>query len=158
MDVDVTTEVVIARPRQDVAKFAADPDNIPAWYANISVVEWITPRPLAVGTQLHFVARFLWRRLIYTYEVAEYIPAARLVMRTDGGEMTMETTYVWEDAPAGATRMVLRNRGTLGSSGALSRLVMRRVFEAGMRRANRKDLERLRKALEVRLTRPSVPF
>ncbi|MEO8522099.1 MAG: ATPase, partial [Acidobacteriota bacterium] len=40
MSVDVETEVVIQRPRAEVAEFAADPANVPAWYVNIKSVEW----------------------------------------------------------------------------------------------------------------------
>lgn len=32
-----------------------------------------------------FVARFLGRRLAYTYEIVEYVPGERLVMRTAQG-------------------------------------------------------------------------
>ena len=58
-----------------------------------------------------FEARFLRRRLVYTYEVREYAPGERLVMSTDEGPFPMETTYTWADAPSGGTRMTLRNRG-----------------------------------------------
>lgn len=67
----------IQRPRGEVAAFAADPDNATAWYENVKTVEWRSPRPLAVGTQLEFVARFLGRRLAYTYEVAEQVRSSR---------------------------------------------------------------------------------
>ena len=46
MNVDVLTEIVIARPRDVVSASAADPDHVPAWYENIKTVEWRTPRPL----------------------------------------------------------------------------------------------------------------
>jgi hypothetical protein len=38
VDIDVLTEVAIARPRPDVASFAADPANATAWYRNIRSV------------------------------------------------------------------------------------------------------------------------
>jgi hypothetical protein len=71
MPVDVTTEIDIARPRLEVADYVADPDHVTYWYANITAVEWRTPRPLSVGSRLAFVASFLGRRIEYTYEVLE---------------------------------------------------------------------------------------
>jgi hypothetical protein len=73
-------------------------------------VEWRTEPPLAVGWRLAF-ARFLRRRLEYTYEVREYVPGERLVMSTDQGPFPMGTTYTWTELPGGGTRMTLRNRG-----------------------------------------------
>ncbi len=35
MAVDVRTQVQIDRPRNEVAAFAADPDNVPRWYTNV---------------------------------------------------------------------------------------------------------------------------
>lgn len=144
MAVDVSSEIVIRRPREEVAGYAADPDRAPEWYVNIDAVEWRSPPPLGVGSRLAFVARFLGRRLEYTYEVRELVPGERLVMRTAEGPFPMETTYTWESTPDGATRMVLRNRGR---PAGFSRLVAPFLASA-MRRANRKDLERLKAILE----------
>ena len=71
MSVDVRVETVIGRPVDEVAAFAGDPTNAPEWYANIRQVEWRTEPPVAVGSQLDFVAHFLGRTLSYTYEVVE---------------------------------------------------------------------------------------
>ena len=143
--VDVVTEIEIRRPRAEVAAFAADPDNARAWYENIRTAEWRTDPPLAVGSRVAFSARFLRRTLEYVYEIRELVPGERLVQSTDDGPFTMETTYTWEDAPGGATRMTLRNRGEpAGFSKAGAPLVRR-----AMRRANRRDLERLKAILEA---------
>jgi hypothetical protein len=48
-----------------------------------------------------FVARFLGRRLAYTYEVVELVPGRRLVMRTAQGPFPMETTYTGEPEGTG---------------------------------------------------------
>ena len=77
MAVDVVTEIDIARRRDEVAAFAADPSNATAWYKNIKAVEWETPPPLAVGSKLRFRAQFLGRTLEYTYEVREIDPGHR---------------------------------------------------------------------------------
>jgi hypothetical protein len=144
MAVDVLTEIVIGRPRERVAGYAIDPSHAPEWYVNIESVEWKTPPPLATGSKVAFVARFLGRRLAYTYEIVELQPGQRLVMRTAEGPFPMETTYTWEAQGPDATRMTLRNRG---EPAGFSRL-MAPLMAAAMRRANRKDLARLKDLLE----------
>lgn len=142
--VDVETETVIRRPRDEVAAYAGDPGNAPEWYARIDSVEWRTAPPVAVGSRMDFVARFLGRRLAYTYEVVELVPGERLVMRTAQGPFPMETTYAWQPLDEGSTRMTLRNRGNPAGFSVLAA-----PFLAGaVRRANRADLRRLRELLE----------
>jgi hypothetical protein len=144
-DVDVTSTIVIARPRAEVAAFAVDPDNATAWYRNITSVRWVSSPPVAVGSRIAFVAEFLGRRLEYTYQVREFEPGRCFVMSTDQGPFPMETTYTWEDAPGG-TSMSLRNRGTPSGFARIGAPVM----AAAMRRANAKDLVALKAALEGR--------
>ncbi len=143
--VDVLTDVIINRPATAVSAYAADPANAPAWYVNIESAQWKTPPPLRTGSQIAFAAHFLGRRLEYTYQVTEFVPGERLVMRTAQGPFPMETTYTWAPADGGATRMTLRNRGEpAGFAKVLA------PFVAGaMRRANGKDLARLKSILEA---------
>jgi uncharacterized protein YndB with AHSA1/START domain len=142
--VDVVTEIEIDRPLAEVFAYASDPDNAPNWYVNIKSVEWQTPPPLSVGSRHAFVAHFLGRRLAYTYETVELVPGSRLVMRMAEGPFPMETTYTWAARDASRTCMTLRNRG---EPRGFSKLAA--PFMAGaMRRANRKDLARLKALLE----------
>jgi hypothetical protein len=144
MAVDVQCELTIPRPRAEVAAFASNPDNTTAWYSNINAVEWETPRPLVVGSRVAFVAKFIGRRLAYTYEIRELVPGERLVMSTSQGPFPMETTYTWEDAGDGATRMTMRNRG----EPAGFKKVTAPVMAGAMRRAMTKDLQRLSEILQ----------
>ena len=144
MAVDVVTEIEIARPRAEVAAFACDPDNVTRWYENIESVQWRTPPPLAVGSRLEFVARFLGPRLAYTYEVREHLEGERFVMSTAQGPFPMETTYAFEDAGDG-TRMTLRNRGEPSGFARVGAPLMERA----MRRANQADLRRIKGVLET---------
>jgi uncharacterized membrane protein len=144
MPVDVESRIEIDRPREQVAAYASEPDNATAWYENIESVEWRTEPPLVVGSRIAFVARFLRRRLAYTYEVRELAPGERLVMSTADGLFPMETTYTWADNGRGGTSMALRNRGEPAGFSRMAGPVM----AGAMRRANRKDLARLKQILE----------
>jgi uncharacterized protein YndB with AHSA1/START domain len=143
--VDVLTEIEIDRPRAEVAQYAATPDNAPRWYANIESVEWKTEPPVAAGARVAFVARFLGRRLTYTYEVKTFRAGELLVMATSEGPFPMETTYTWTDTAHGGTHMTLRNRGEPSGFSKVSGPVM----AAAMRRANRKDLAKLKQIVEA---------
>lgn len=144
MVVDVCVETVIDRPPEKVASYAGDPTNAPEWYVNIRSVDWQTPPPVAVGSRMDFVARFLGRRLAYTYEVVELEPMRRLVMRTSAGPFPMETTYTWAPTSDGGTRMTLCNRGI---PSGFSRFAAP-VLERAMRRSTTQDLARLKALLE----------
>jgi hypothetical protein len=144
MTVDVLTEIEIDRPRHEVAAYAANPENATAWYENIERVEWKGTPSLGVGSRIAFVARFVGRRLAYTYVVTELVPDERLVMRTADGPFPMETSYIWSDTASGGTKMTLRNRGRPSGFSKFAAPMM----TTAMRRANRKDLQRLKQILE----------
>jgi hypothetical protein len=142
--VAVKVETVIRRPRSVVAGYAVDPDKATAWYVNIKEVRWITPPPLALGSQFAFAAAFLGRTLTYTYEVVEFVPDRIFVMRTAEGPFAMETIYEWDDAAPDSTRMTLRNRGQPSGFFGVAAPMMARA----MKRANIKDLKQLKAILE----------
>lgn len=146
MPVDVITQILIERPRREVAAYATDPANTPKWYSNIEAMEWKTAPPLQVGSRVAFVAVFLLRRLAYTYEVTELVPDERIAMRTVEGPFPMETSYRFDEVTATTTRMTLRN---FGEPSGFSR-VLAPMVEMGIRRANQKDLARLKRILEAR--------
>lgn len=142
--VDVLTEIVIDRSLEQVSRYAANPENAPEWYVKIQSAEWEASGPLQVGSRIAFKAQFLGKTLSYTYEIAEFQPQSRLVMRTAEGPFPMETTYEWEQIGPDRTRMTLRN---MGSPSGFSRL-MAPFMKRAMRRANEKDLNLLKSILE----------
>lgn len=146
MAVDVVTEIVIDRPVEVVAEYVADPSNASEWYVNIESVHWRTAPPVTVGSRMDFVARFLGRRLAYTYEVVELVPMEQLVMRTAQGPFPMETSYQWASSGDRSTHMSLRNRGEPSGFAGVAAPLM----SVAMRRANQKDLARLKSLLESR--------
>ena len=143
--VNVQTEILIRRPRAEVAEYASDPDNAPQWYVNIDRSQRLTPGPVAVGSRVAFIARFLGKELNYTYEFVEYVPGEKLVMRTAQGPFPMQTTYTWADDDGG-TRMSLGNSGSPSGFSRLAGLFMAPMI----RRETRKDLQRLKSILEGR--------
>ena len=143
--VEVETSIDIECPRSVVAAYVSNPDNATEWYVNIKSVDWETPRPAMVGSRVAFVANFLGRRIAYTYEVRDIVPGELFVMSTADGPFPMQTTYAWQDAPGGGTIMTLRNEGEPAGFGKVAAPVM----ATAMRRANQKDLARLKGILEA---------
>ena len=142
--VDVRTEIIISCTLEKLSEYTSDPDNAPNWYVNIKSVEWKTPKPLQINSKIAFKAEFLGKALSYVYEIVEYLPGEKLVMRTSDGPFPMETTYTWQSLPNAQTKMCLRNAGMpTGFSKWMSPFI-----KWAMRKANLNDLKLLKKIME----------
>ena len=146
MSVDVQVAHTIESPVDTVAGYAAGPSNVPNWYRRIHTVKWKTDPPVVVGSRIEFEARFMGKRLVYTYEVVEYVPGAALTMTTADGPFSMTTEYRWSPVEGDRTLMTLRNFGEPTGFSKVSAPLM--AF--AMRRAMKQDLRRLATILESR--------
>src|SRR6185436_6158027 len=97
-----------------------------------------------VGSQIVFKAKFMGKALVYIYEIAEYAAERKMVMKTLTGPFPMETIYTWETIEGNITRMSLQNKG---NPGGLFRLLTP-LFSFAIRKANNKDLQRLKQIIE----------
>jgi uncharacterized membrane protein len=145
MAVDVSAEVVIGRPRAEVAAFATDPANDPVWIGGIRSARALQEGPVAVGSRVERTAVFLGRRIEYVNEVVELEPGARLRMRSVRGPFPMEITYGFADASEG-TRATIRVQGDAGGFYRLAGPLL----SGAVRRSVSGDLRRLKALLEGR--------
>jgi carbon monoxide dehydrogenase subunit G len=142
--IDITAEVRVARPPQDVAAYMTDPENDPAWIGGVREVRLLSPPPVGAGSRVARVASFLGRRVEYVNEVVA-LDDAHLDMRSVAAPFPMHITYSFAaDGPGTTVRN--RVRGAPGGFFALFGPLLAPL----VRRSVQKDLERLRDVLEAR--------
>ncbi|MEX0750812.1 MAG: SRPBCC family protein [Dehalococcoidia bacterium] len=143
MSIDVSAETIIDRPRAEVAAYVVDPANEPSWIGGIVESQQITPGPIARGSRVRRVAKFLGRRIEYAPEVTEFVLDERLSMRTDK-PFPMIIEYAFSEE-VGGTRVRTRLRG--GGSGFFR--IAGPLLARAVRRNIEADLRRLRALLEA---------
>jgi len=144
MSIDITAEVAIRRPLDEVAAYMIDPAHDPTWIGGVREVRMETPPPLGPGSRVARVAYFLRRRVEYVNEVTELDPRRVLDMRSVKAPFPMRITYSFEDGAAAATVVRNRVRGDPGGVFAL----LGPLLAPMVRRSVQRDLERLRDVLE----------
>jgi uncharacterized protein YndB with AHSA1/START domain len=143
MSVDATVETRIARPRDEVARFAMDPSNDTRWILALDSVRKLTDGDVGVGTRVERVANFRGKRIVYVNEISEYEPPKRLVMRSVEAPFPMTVTYEF-DADDGGTLARIHTGGDADGFYALAAPVLSRMVARGVRR----DLAALKKLME----------
>ena len=144
MDIDVTAETTIARPRVELAAFASDPENDTKWIGGIREVRSVAPRPVGVGTRVERVAEFRKKPVFYTLEVVAFEPGAVLDMKSVKAPFPMRVTYRFEDAPGGTRASIHIGGGTGGLAALIAPLIRRTV-----RKSISKDLGNLNRLTEA---------
>lgn len=143
MGVDVRPEVLVRRPRPDVAAFMFDPANDLSWTGGITASRPDRPGRLREGATVVRTARFLGRTFDYGYVVTAHEPDRLVELRVDR-PFPMLVRYELADEPDG-TRVTIHAAGTPGRFFGLAVPLMRRQVH----RSIAADLERLRRCLEA---------
>jgi uncharacterized protein YndB with AHSA1/START domain len=142
MNVDVTAEVQVRRPRDEVAAYMTDPANDREWIGGLREARVVGGGPLTEGSRVARVASFMGRKVEYVNEITTLEPGRMLEMRSVKAPFPMQITYTFEDRDGGTlVRNHVRGGGGLFSLGSP-------LFAPLVRRNVRKDLERLRELLE----------
>ncbi len=142
MAVDVRPQVLIHRPRPEVAAYMFDPANDLAWTGGITASTPARPGPLTRGATVQRTARFLGRTFTYGYVVTAHEPD-RLVELSVDRPFPMLVRYELDDAPGG-TLVAIHATGTPGRFFALATPLM----ASQVRRGITADLHRLRDRLQ----------
>jgi len=142
MGVDVRPEVLVRRPRGEVAAFMFDPANDLRWTGGITSSRPAQPGPLVTGAKVERTANFLGRTFTYGYVVTEHLPDRLVELKVDR-PFPMLVRYELDDAPGG-TLVSIHATGTPGRFFGWATPVMARQ----VRKSISGDLGRLRAALE----------
>ncbi len=145
--VEVVSEVVVSRSRDEVWDVLADVQRQPEWMKDALSIEVLTDGQLGVGTRMRVPTKIGPFRTTDLMEVTEFVPPQRWTV-VHRGLVTGEGTFELEEVDGGrATRVRWRERlaaplGFLGRWGmTIMRPVLRGIFQA--------DLERLRLLCEA---------
>lgn len=137
----VKEELEVARPLQEVFDFVGDFANTKDWDPGVADARQVTAGPIGIGTRYEVDVLFNGRKLPMTYEVTEWDPPSRVVLKGEGSTVRALDEIRFE-ATATGTRIHyladLRLKGVL----SLAEPLLKGRFEeigrkamAGMKRA-----------------------
>jgi carbon monoxide dehydrogenase subunit G len=134
-------EFETSKPLQAVFDFVGDFANARSWDPGVASADQVTEGPIGVGTRYSLMVMFSGRKLPMTYEVTEWDPPNRVVLRGEGSTVTAVDDIRFEATPGG-TRVRysadLKLKGLLGLAEPLFKTRFERTGKdamAGMRRA-----------------------
>jgi hypothetical protein len=144
MGIDVHPQVVINRPRAEVAAYMFDPRNDKVWTTGVVASKPLTEGPLRTGSKVERTSRFLGREFGYVYEVTA-TDGASFVEMTVTQPFPMQIRYQLQDTPTG-TLTSIRAQGDATGFFKLAAPIMAPM----VRRNITKDLLLLKETLEAR--------
>lgn len=143
MGIDVQPEVLIRRPRAEVAAFMFEPSHDAVWTTGVVECRPLTPGRLRTGSRVERVTRFLGRQFGYQYEVVAADGDSSVEMRVEQ-PFPMHIRYELVEVPEG-TLARIRARGDASGFYRLAAPLMARMVRGNIT----KDLELLKAHLEA---------
>jgi hypothetical protein len=145
MSVDVRPEIVIDRPRAEVAAYMFEPRNDAAWTNGVVAVKPLTDGPLRTGSRVERVSRFLGREFGYLVEVVDHADAAFVEMKVEQ-PFPMTIRYELADDGEGRTRVAIHAKGDATGFFRLAGPIMAPMVKSSIA----KDLAALKRRVEER--------
>lgn len=135
----------IDRPRQQVWRYLTDPELTKMW-AGFERMDVIGDQPMAKGTRIQEVYRFLGKRMNMVDEVVEYEDGTHIAFRSVEAPIANEVDETLTDEDGGTrVNLVMRTDDTGGFFGKLAEPVIERMFG----RELRQQLHRLKDLCEA---------
>ena len=144
MAINVRIETTISRPREVVSAFVMDPSNDLRWIGALTEVERLDDGPVAVGSRIRRVAKFLRKRIEYVNQIDELIPGQSLAMHSIQAPFDMRVAYCFQDAPGNSTRVAVEAGGETGGYYRIVGPLLPFFVRMGIKR----DLRSLKKVMD----------
>lgn len=143
--IEVTSEVAIDRPADEVFTFLADAENNPTWQQGMQRCKWTTTPPIREGSIYEQEARMLGKTITSTFEVTDLQPGRRITVRTIESTFPIEVTRSVEPTSETTCRAGAHVTGDPSGMFKLAAPLLRKMVE----RSVRGDYRRLKEHLEA---------
>jgi len=135
----------VNRPVEEVFAYITDPANLPEWQGGAIEGRLEESGPVATGSRMVEVRKFLGKRVESTLEVTQYEPNRRFAFRVVSGPVQFQVDHEFEPANGGTRIHVVGD----GEPGGFFRLAEGFVMKA-VERESKKDFASLKRILEER--------
>jgi uncharacterized protein YndB with AHSA1/START domain len=120
--------IVIERPPSDVFAYLSDPSKLPEWQASAMEARQETPEPMAAGTRVREVRKFLGKRMESVIEVTAHEPGRELSLKVVSGPLPFHVRQLLEPVEGG-TRIDVVIEGEPGGFFKLAEPLVVRAVE-----------------------------
>ncbi|MDP3061692.1 MAG: SRPBCC family protein, partial [Chloroflexota bacterium] len=146
--VRATAEISVNRPIEDVWAFLSDVRSMERWVTGVSGARQSADGPLAIGSSVESKYQYAGKTHDLKYVVAALEAASRLTLKATSGPFPLVWSVELRRSGGGTLVRNTVNAGADSFTTGVTFLLLWPLFRLGMKRGIRKDLERLKAALE----------